>query len=104
MAATGDIIKKVVDEVLEYIQKNDPECFQKLNADIPKKDEIIAEIRRVAEDEITQGEKLKLNGQDITKLGLHQDKLDTIDQGLKMATYRGEVTPQNGKVYVHRRH
>ena len=97
MAATGDIIKKVVDEVLEYIQKNDPECFQKLNADIPKKDEIIAEIRRVAEDEITQGEKLKLNGQDITKLGLHQDKLDAIDQGLKMVTYRGEVTPKMAK-------
>ena len=93
MAASksGEIVKKVIDEVLEYIEKNDPESFQKLNADGSKKDELIAEIRHIVECEISHGEELKSNGEDVTKLNLPPGRLAAIKDGLKMATYRVEV-------------
>ena len=68
MATSGDIVKKVVDKVLGHVQEQDPETFQKLNADGSKKDELIEKVKQIAEDGIAHGEELKRNGGDYTKL------------------------------------
>ena len=97
MATSGDIVKKVVDEVLGYIQKHDPESFKKLNADGSKKDELIAKVKQIAEDEIAHGEQLKRNGGDVTKLDLPPGRLVAIQNGLKMATYRVDIADRVAK-------
>ena len=91
MAQSDDIVKKVVDEVLEYIQKNDPDCYQQINSDSSKKEELIAKIKHVATEEIAQEEELKKNGGDVTKLNLPAERLLGIEDGLKMATYRFNI-------------
>ena len=91
MATSGDVVKNVVDEVLGYIQKHEPESFRKLNADGSKKDELIAIVKQIAEDEITHGEELKRYGGDVTKLYLPPGRLVAIQDGLKMATYRVDI-------------
>ena len=97
MATSGDIVKKVVDKVLGHIQEQDPETFQKLNADGSKKDELIAKVKQIAEDEIAHGKELKRNGGDVTKLNLPPCRLAAIQDGLKMATYRVDIADRVAK-------
>ena len=84
--------------MFQYISKHDPESFQKLNADKSAKDELITKIKQVAEDEILQGEELERNGQDLTKLDLLPGRLEDIQNGLKMTTYRVEIVEKVAKV------
>jgi hypothetical protein len=98
MASSSDIIQKVVDEVFWYIQTQDPECYQKLQADGAKKDELTAQIRQIARDEISQSEQLKQAGNDITKITLPPGRLTAIQDGLQMATYRVGITDKTAEL------
>ena len=98
MTTSSETIQKVVEEVFQYISKHDPESYQKLNADKPAKDELITKIKQVAEDKILQGKELESNGQDLTKLDLPPGKLEDIQNGLKMTTYRVEIVEKVAKV------
>ena len=98
MTTSSETIQKVVEEVFQYISEHDPESFEKLNADKPAKDELITKIKQVAEDEILQGKELERNGHDLTKLDLPPGRLEDIENGLKMTTYRVEIVEKVAKV------
>jgi hypothetical protein len=98
MASSSDIIQKVVDEVLGYIKARDPDCHQKLQADGSKKDDLIAQIRQVARDEISQSEQLKRAEGDISKITLPPGRLTAIQNGLQMATYRIKITDKTAEL------
>lgn len=96
--AFADIIQKNVTDVFLHIKKHDPESHQKLVADSSKKEELTKKIRQIAEDEISQGEELKRNGNDVTKLVLPEGRLESIQNGLKMATYEFQIKEHPNRV------
>lgn len=83
--------KKLVHDVLDYIQKTDPENFQKISDDPTLKNEIVSTIRKTIEDELKLQEDLKHHKGDITKLNLPSEELSDIKDGLKMATFRVHI-------------
>jgi hypothetical protein len=99
MASSSDVTQKVVDEVFQCIQTLDPESYQKLQADGAKKDDLIAQIRQIARDEVSQTEQLKQAGGDISKLILPPGQLIAIQDGLRMTSYEVDITDDLESVY-----
>ena len=97
MAQSGITVQTVIDQDMEYIRKNDPGSYTRLNADESKKYVLVEKIKEIVNQEIEQSKQLDQNGNDLTKLALPAGRLKAIKRGLEMATYRIEIADRVAK-------
>ena len=95
---SGVTTQSVLDQVMDGIRKNDLGSYNRLESDESKKYNLVKEIEKIVHDEMKHGKQLAQNGNDLTQLSLPEGRLEAIEKGLEMATYRFEIADREVKI------
>ena len=78
MDESGITIQTVIDKTMEHIRNNDLGSFTRVDADESKKYALVEEIKKIVRLEISHGEQLDRNGNDLRKLCLPEERIEAI--------------------------